>query len=111
MGTNYYLYEADDCPTCGRGEPPLHIGKSSYGWRFSLHIDDEIKSLDAWRRRWSAPSVHIKNEYGDRVSVEEMERIILNRSHPSGLAFHDIDGWPYVGHGDGTYDLIRGEFL
>ena len=42
MGTNYYLHRprTNECEHCGRADeaPPLHIGKSSSGWCFSLHV-------------------------------------------------------------------------
>lgn len=42
MGTNYYYYQ-DVCPHCGKPDKKLHIGKSSGGWYFSLHIIPEEK--------------------------------------------------------------------
>lgn len=40
MGTNYYLHSQDPCEHCGRSYPELHIGKSSAGWVFALHVGD-----------------------------------------------------------------------
>ena len=40
MGTNYYT-KTDE------GEE-LHIGKSSFGWTFSFHATDEIRSYEHW---------------------------------------------------------------
>ena len=40
MGTNYYL-ETDACDKCGRGDGPLHIGNSSAGWCFALHVGED----------------------------------------------------------------------
>lgn len=128
MGTNYYI-SAEPCKHCGRGPDRLHIGKSSAGWCFSLHVipELEINNLDDWRKRWSEPGAKITNEYGDDISIEDMERTILNRSWkgnelgtdwyksnsaehgPNGLARHQLDS-RCIGHGDGTYDLIKGEF-
>lgn len=109
MGTNYYLHEKPDCECCGRSFEPLHIGKSSYGWCFSLHVMPGIKTLDDWRNRWSMPGSYIRNEYGDLVSVADMELIITGRRGPNGLLRHQIDGH-CVGHGEGTWDYISGEF-
>ena len=62
MGTNYYLTE--DCECCGRAFPDLHIGKSSGGWCFSLHVipSEGLNSLDEWESRFSCGV--ITNEYG-----------------------------------------------
>ncbi len=126
MGTNYYLHKSV-CEHCGRGDEPQHIGKSSGGWCFSLHVNDTVRSLDDWRAEWSRPGVVIKNEYGEVVPPDEMERIILERAWPrrkdssfdyvgnhaepgpNGLIRHKIGRWR-IAHGDGTYDLIPGEF-
>lgn len=137
MGTNYYI-QRGICEHCGRGDQDLHIGKSSGGWVFALNTHPElgIESLDDWRREWSRGT--IINEYGDTLTAEEMERVIANRQpvrprdwsavpfgyhsmedflahnhalpDPTGLLRHMVDGRHCIAHGDGTYDLMRGEF-
>jgi hypothetical protein len=146
MGTNYYLHE-NVCEHCGRGDGrPLHIGKSSGGWCFGLHVGEMISAvhdfiridgLDDWEELWSGPGAVIKDEYGDPCDPVDMKRIILERSSsrrerdypnkwyaseddfneqnhaepgPNGLSRHKIDGNHCIGHGNGTYDLITGEF-
>ena len=129
MGTNYYLIEKT-CPHCGRGDERLHIGKSSAGWCFSLHVDPDmgINSLADWEARWSKPDASIVDEYGEGVSPADMLRTITQRSWkghatddphwlaqneavpgPNGLARHRI-GRHCIGHGESTYDLMPGEF-
>lgn len=111
MSTNYYFHGREDCACCNREFPPIHIGKSSCGWVFSLHVvpEDGINSLDDWRRLWATPGSYIRDECGDRVAVEKMEQIITQRSHPEGLMRHDI-GRYCLGHGEGTWDYIPGDF-
>lgn len=113
MGTNYYLHQKPDCECCGRPVEPLHIGKSSGGLCFSLHVmpDDHINTLDDWRALWSAPGAYVRNEYGERVPLDKLERIITERSWRGEFPHrHPIDGRHCVGHGDGTWDYIVGEF-
>lgn len=136
MGTNFYWYERPPCPHCGRDFKAIHIGKSSAGWCFSLHVDAElgINSLDDWRAKFAVPGSWIKNEYDETVSVDEMLRCITERGPrdtekmpygysswemfyeangtmpgPNGMLRHRIDRH-CVGHGEGTWDLIPGEF-
>lgn len=131
MGTNYYLLRGI-CECCDRERERLHIGKSSAGWVFALHVEPDNpthpQELDGWRLAWSEPGVKIIDEYGGVVSAADMEDRITRRSwgRPDGPAFdHDanhsqpgpnglvrskIDGRHCVGHGNGTYDLIQGEF-
>ena len=126
MGTNYYLHESC-CPHCGRAESVTHIGKSSAGWCFRLHVTGDLKSLDDWKLVFAREGNRIENEYGHSVSVEEMLRIITERKWeggrdtvfhrmnssedgPNGLARSRVDGWRCVGHGEGTWDLIGGDF-
>lgn len=140
MGTNYYWIKEDTtCQHCGRRDPDevrVHIGKSSGGWCFSLHVDPSIgvESLDDWIERFDTG--FIEDEYCDRLSVGEMMSVIVDRSHP--VAFDDKEwGWyrdeayfhiknnslrgpnnllrhqigQYcIGHGAGTWDLMVGEF-
>lgn len=128
MGTNYYVENEVPCPTCGRGYEMKHIGKSSFGWCFSLHVipEEGLNSLDDWKAYWEGKV--IKNEYGDEISEEEMLSIITARegqktkdddrwykeNHavpgPNNLARHVLDGIHCIGHGEGTWDLITGEF-
>jgi hypothetical protein len=136
MGTNFYLHE-DTCPHCGRDGERLHIGKSSAGWCFSLHVDPEIgiTTLGDWAARWSKPQAVIKDEYGVTIAPDLMMEIITERTWhrkgeqtplgypdwetfhrmnnsvtgPNGLLRHQL-GHFCVGHGEGTYDLIPGEF-
>lgn len=131
MGTNYYLYPKLPCPHCSREYPELHIGKSSGGWCFSLHVipEERINDLPDWEKRLSAPDAIIKNEYGDVVTTKEMMKIItgrrwtrnahsnnewLEKNHaergPNNLFRSRIDGRHCIGHGAGTWDLITGEF-
>ena len=113
MGTNYYLYEKPACECCGHRDEPLHIGKSSGGWCFSLHVIPEngIKSLVDWISLWSKEGVIIEDEYGKKVSNEEMLDVITNRVWRGQFPMrHDIDDYRCVGHGEGTWDLITGEF-
>jgi hypothetical protein len=152
MGTNYYLKTAA-CECCGLHDErnTMHIGKSSGGWCFSLHVgkwlndsDDEPEahSLEDWQALWSREGWIIVNEYQDPITTEEMMDIITNRKReeaidqgqwgtgwysnygsfadylrenhavegPNNLLRHRIDGKRCVGHGEGTYDYITGEF-
>lgn len=136
MGTNYYLSPQPPCPHCGREYEQLHIGKSSGGWCFSLHVDPDkgIKDLADWGQLWLKPGAVITDEYGETVPPNEMLSIITERKRdiqeetpygyrswadfhnrngsepgPKGLLRHRI-GHSCIGHGAGTWDLIVGEF-
>lgn len=93
MGTNYYLHR-NICAHCGRGDPPLHIGKSSWGWCFALHVGSQsdeglmtgIHDLGDWQAIWR--DGEIRDEYGVKISIEGMERQITDRG---GLMHEDWD--------------------
>lgn len=127
MGTNYYLVR-DVCPTCGHEGERLHIGKSSAGWCFALRVYPErgIDSLEAWEREWEKAGT-IVDEYGQALEPWEMRLVItlrtgdaewtpdrLAENHaiagPAGLVRHKVDGTFCVGHGEGAWDLMAGEF-
>ena len=130
MGTNYYWHPNPPCKECGRAFEPHHIGKSSGGWCFALHvIPGEINSLEQWQVLWNKPTSEIKDEYGQSVPPEVMRGIVTGRSWkstiqrtekeyadnhaepgPNGLIRSKIDGSHCIGHGEGTWDLITGEF-
>lgn len=116
MGTNYYYYDKPTCPHCGRDYERVHIGKSSAGWVFSLHVgrswENVPKSLAEWDFLFCLNDALIKDEDGTVISRDRMMEIITERK-PWGdheLLRHEIDGQHCVGQGDGTYDLIVGEF-
>jgi len=131
MGTNYYLYEKPPCKECGRPYEAKHIGKSSVGWCFSLHVmpEEGINDLGDWKKLWNRKGTEIGDEYGKSLTVSEMLLIITKRSRiakhdesaqwyreneaipsPNGLVRHRINGRHCIGHGKGTWDLIIGEF-
>lgn len=113
-----------------KGNEVLHIGKSSMGWCFALRIHPRIGITDlaSWSPWLMDPSRIILNEYSEEISfISLYERITdrkgpgnssrdpswLRSNHaqvgPAGLARHTI-GVGCVAHGDGTYDLVEGEF-
>ena len=131
---NYYAH-TQTCPECGRAREVLHIGKSSMGWCFSLcvHPEDEIHGLDDWKLLWNEPDTKIVDEDGGSVSPEKMLDTITKRHGvergkcpsfydswedfykqnsaipgPNNLLRHD--GRSCLRHGEGTWDVIIGEF-
>ncbi len=80
MGTNYYWIN-NVCKHCNKGSEKIHIGKSSYGWCFSINTVPEysINSLADWVQRWETPHSIIKDEYGETITPAEMLSIITNR--------------------------------
>lgn len=82
MSTNYYLHTGEKCPTCGHEIDPIHIGKSSAGWCFLLHIYPEkgINKLEDWRKLWNKEGCYIEDEDGQDISIRSMEKKITDRS-------------------------------
>ena len=138
MGTNYYydLYKGSV-----ELEEELHIGKSSVGWVFSMHVIPEknLNSLHEWVAFILSAHGNIRNEYGKNIYLGELLRTITERKFdkplkevfepdgfycsirdfykkneaepgPRNLIRYKIDGTFCVGHGEGTWDYIIGEF-
>jgi len=84
MGTNYYWIQRKNvCQHCNRAdETEQHIGKSSGGWCFTLHVypEDSLHDLPDWEVLFAQPSSIIRDEYGKTVTVKEMLEIITDRS-------------------------------
>lgn len=95
MGTNYYLHE-EECPTCGHCKEPKHIGKSSGGWCFSLHVipEEGIKDLNDWVELWSTGEVVIRDEYGGIITPDELYLVITERLKEQ-RDWDDILWWDY----------------
>ena len=85
MGTNYYLSTGTkEKVICNYGceheiEENLHIGKSSFGWYFSLHVIPEknLNELEDWKK--ILKDGVITNEYGENISYETIIEIILSK--------------------------------
>lgn len=136
MGTNYYIQESGTkcCPNCGFGS--RHIGKSSYGWHFALRVypEESINTLEDWMKFFYMTNSRIHDEYGETITPDRMVEIITLRRRdtftlqlPPGYTSEEHylrvqhAQWGYnnllkavgvgvVGHGDGPYDYIVGEF-
>lgn len=137
MGMNYYLrLEGNPCACCGHdpegGE--LHIGKSSAGWVFALHVipEREVHDLEDWIPLFTQGV--IRDETGMELSPGEMlERITERKGHSwrdlrqhgmSEVEFHAANnsmrgpnfllraqlGPHVIKHGAGTWDCHVGEF-
>ena len=144
MGTNYYAIMEEtetECPHCERTgyiqSVRWHIGKSSHGWCFALHVGDSHephipRSLAEWQKVWER-CVRIEDEYKRAVTTVDMLKIVTERQGfpgaddkrreydwyrsnsaepgPNDLARHSMKYDSHcIGHGDGTYDLIKGVF-
>jgi hypothetical protein len=139
MGTNYYWYPAsrvDTCLHCGQEKiveiEKRHIGKSSGGWTFALHVypENSIKTLLDWIREWFTKKGDILDEYGNRVIVIQMLQVIIDRGNcnneriqskewyrenhaikgPKGLARRTGDWVVGYGEHEGTWDCCIGDF-
>lgn len=123
MSTNYYLKNLSVCPHCGsdlasapEADPAdgLHLGKSSAGWCFALRVYPEgegehvIKDLVDWIPLFI--KFGVVDEYGSDISTEGMIRIITERKHPNGLRRHEVERGRCLGPGEGSWDLMIGEF-
>lgn len=109
MSTNYYLVyneKVDDiCPCCGHTttkQKELHLGKSSSGWTFALHVYPE-QGIHTWADIMYEcvyaikAGGWIKDEYGTEVEYEMFTGIVENRGSDKTLeekiAFMNIPGW------------------
>ena len=81
MGTNYYLQPIDPEDT----RKTRHIGKSSGGWCFSLHVypDEGINTLDDWFLLFNTEGIRIVDEYGKEIHPDGMMiKITVRESIP-----------------------------
>jgi hypothetical protein len=142
MGTNYYAtIKGNPCPTCGHDPDSrkLHIGKSSSGWCFALHVEPNNPNFPSNWGEWidllGGHNVTIHDEYDDEYTLERLMKVVAHRdwaikrevlpkrylswddfyykNHaqpgPNGLLRHRI-GNGCIAHGEGTWDLIAGYF-
>lgn len=143
MGTNYYSVkrglenldsesfwhrrvESDD----GEHDDILHIGKSSGGWCFALHVipDRNIHDLPDWVPYLLNEDRVIVDEYREALTYEKLLDVITNRRGrdpctwtkemydrnyaepgPNNLVRHSVDRG-CVRQGAGTWDYVEGIF-
>lgn len=80
-----------------------HIGKNSAGWRFLLQTypKQDITSLNDWKKLFDENEIY--DEYGEKVSKEEMLNIITKKE-----PWHNLkDKNTYI-DGSGTYTVRDG---
>ena len=86
MGTNYYLHikKPDQKVVTPMSFNTYHIGKSSYGWAFSLHVDEYegVNSLQDLKNKIleAGENATIQDEYGNIFTLDELLSVILDRS-------------------------------
>jgi hypothetical protein len=113
VGTNYYWHERLKCKCCNRPYPKKHIGKSSFGYAFALHIypEEGIYNLNDWQKLFNVPNSWITNEYGEIVSTINMNNVILRpKAKKEEIFVHcEVDGKHCIGN-EYRVDYIVGEF-
>ena len=108
MGTNYYAVETK--PTI---RTPIHIGKSSIGWRFLFyrlkdyenHITNKpLNTFPQWKEfletQTKAGTIVIMNEYNEIVELERLLNLINEKqteNHEDNFKYgiDDIDGYRF----------------
>ena len=108
MGTNYYAVSSK--PTVCH---PIHIGKSSIGWRFMFHrvdvwdnyiSDEPLNTFPQWKKfpqeQTANGNIIIMNEYDEVVSLDDflkMVEIKQKEDNPDDFTYSDnIDGYRFV---------------
>jgi hypothetical protein len=104
MGTNYNIIIDNNV-----GEE-LHIGKSSMGWVFSLHVYPEqgINTLYDWLPLLLDSGNMIQDEYGRMVTGEHILKQITCRSR-SGPVDWSVNDWDMNSAVPGPNNLLRGK--
>jgi hypothetical protein len=140
MGTNYYLREnaCPHCGRSS-DEVHIGKSSAGWCFSLQVFEPYEDWTLDKWIERLNGEGTKIFDEYGAEYNTEEMLNVIQGRSWPCGTLGsqsyrdqgyrdeadfleqnHAVRGpnnllrhriGPYcVGHGEGTYDYIPGDF-
>ena len=97
MGTNYYLVYnekvTNKCPCCEQEitkYKELHLGKSSNGWTFALHVYPE-QGIHTWGDvlyeilQATGKGGWIKDNYGTEVEIDMFVDVVTERSGPYTL--------------------------
>ncbi len=121
MGTNYYWTKGNTCECCKRAYASMHIGKSSGGWCFSLHVSrpgsppEESHGVGAslpfdlagWVELFNTPGSEIRDEYGNLIDVAAMLRTITERRGSGDDNDKDKSWYRSNNAMPGPYGLVR----
>jgi len=83
MGTNYDI-KYKICDKCGRYDE-LHLGKSSYGWRFALQANNfeyykDWREMKIWLKKMCKNNKgKIYDEYDEEVGLEEFITLVESK--------------------------------
>ena len=108
MGTNYYAVKKE--PTV---LSPIHIGKSSIGWRFMFHrvdvrdnyiSDEPLNTFPQWKKfleeQTANGNIVIMNEYDEIVELDYLLELIESKQsedNPENFTWSDnIDGYRFT---------------
>jgi len=107
MGTNYY-HHTNICEHCGRLDT-IHIGKSSFGWTFSFHATDNIRSWKNWQE--ALQQGKIVDEYDREVSLDDFIKLVEDKQKILGALNHALN-YPdiYSFIDEEGYSFSEGEF-
>lgn len=112
MGTNYFVVSTK--PTVCH---PIHIGKSSAGWKFLFHrvdvwdnyfSNDPLNTFPQWKKfleeQTASGNIVIMNEYDEVVSLDEFLALVERKQKEN-----NSDDFTYSDNIDG-YRFESGEF-
>ena len=112
MGTNYYAVMKK--PTIA---DPIHIGKSSNGWKFLFHIvpehlnyisDEPLDTYSRWikflKEYTENDTIVIMNEYDEEVDLTDLIELVQRKQ----LEINE-DNFRYCDNVEG-YSFVRGDF-
>lgn len=108
MGTNYYAVK--NKPTV---LSPIHIGKSSVGWKFCFHrvcsfenyiTEEPLNTFSQWKKfleeQTKSGDIVIMNEYDKVVSLDEFLTLVERKqseNNPDDFTYADnIDGYRFT---------------
>ena len=97
MGTNYYL-KTDYCPCCGHPRKKIHLGKSSYGYKFLFCKSKKVHDFKSFCEFLKTGV--IENEYGEEIDEDFLLDLIESKqtdkenenvNHIGGYDFLEAD--------------------
>lgn len=111
MGTNYYVRQKPDCPTCKRPfDEEIHIGKSSCGWKFSMQLNGrkfwyDKTSMKKWTKRKT-----IVDEYGRVIPWAGFWEMVEDKQKEPHPTNDEVAQYPNHYIFIGKYIFIDNEF-